>query len=571
MDYSLLIDLTLILFGGTLGGVLATKFKQPIVIGYIIAGLVLGSVIPHFRGESELITIVAEIGVSLLLFTLGLEFSLNRLKSVGKPGVLGAIFQILLVILIFAGILPFILGIEFNVALYLGGIFALSSTAVVAKLLSDKGELDSSQGDLIMAWLIVQDIAVVPLTLILPKIAGSGSFELLPLLLSLVKSLIAIYLLLILGKRTVPFIFKKLALFDNRELLLVSAFMFCIAVSVLGHFLGLSFAVGAFLAGLLLSTSAVNHEVFTEIRPLRDLFSSVFFVSLGFLISLGILYNYFLVALLIALLVIVIKVLVILVLVIFFNYHSKLAFLTSIALFQIGEFSFILAKLGFDVGILPKPIFQVVIASSIITILLSPVAYNLAPSIYKNFRNFVKEYIPFLYNLIFNLADSDAKMPRARKVKLKDHMILVGYGRVGSYIGKVLSLTDISYVVIDLHYRTLADLRKRGVPSVYGDAINKDILKLANISDAKGVIIAVPDVITTELILNSIRSINPSASVIVRAHRPEDIARLAIRGVKHIIEPEFEAALSLIRSAFKDTKSSKLNKIIKNIRKEKRY
>lgn len=571
MDYSLLIDLALILFGGTVGGILATKFKQPLVLGYIVSGLFLGSLIPHFRGESDITTIIAEIGVSLLLFTLGLEFSINRLKSVGKPGVLGAIFQILLVILIFTGILPFILDIEFNVALYLGGIFALSSTAVVAKMLSDKGDLDSSHGDLIMAWLIVQDIAVVPLTLILPQIASSGGFDLVPLLLSMAKSLVAIYLLLILGKKTVPYLFKKLALFDNRELLLVSAFMFCLVVSILANFIGLSFAVGAFLAGLLLSTSAVNHEVFTEIRPLRDMFSSVFFVSLGFLISLGVLYKYFFIALFLALLVLFVKFLVVLVLVIFFNYHSKLAFLTSIALFQIGEFSFILAKVGFDADIIPKSIFQVVIASSIITILLSPVAYNFAPRVYKNFRNFVKQYVPFLYNSIFNIADSDAKMPRPRKVQLKDHMILVGYGRVGGYIGKVLSQTNISYVVIDLHYRTLSELRKRGIPSIYGDAINRDILMLANISDAKGVIIAIPDIVTNELILNNIRSLNPNAQVIIRAHRPEDIARLSIRGVKNIIEPEFEAALVIAKRILRSANVPSTSKIINKVRKEQKY
>jgi len=368
-------------------------------------------------------------------------------------------------------------------------------------------------------------------------------------------------------------LFKRLALFDNRELLLVSAFMFCIGVSLVASFLGLSFAIGAFLAGLLLSTSAVNHEVFTEIRPLKDLFSSVFFVSLGFLISLGVLFHYFFIALMLALLVMIIKVLVILVLVIFFNYHSKLAFLTAVALFQIGEFSFILAKVGLEANILSTEIFQLVIASSILTILLTPVAYNYAPSVYKGFRNFVKQYVPKFYDLIFNIADSDAKMPRPRRSKLKNHMILVGYGRVGSYIGKVLSLTAIPYVVIDLHFRTLQDLRKRGVFSIYGDAINKDILKLANISQAKGVIIAVPDIVTNELILNNIRSLNPSAEVIVRAHRPEDIAKLTIRGVKHIIEPEFEASMQIGEKVLKffGTERKEINALLRKTREDRKY
>src|SRR3989344_2489272 len=545
MDFNLLIELTLILVWALLGGLVFFKLGQPIVIGYIFAGLLLGSFFPSFKSETPFVSLIAEIGVALLLFTIGLEFSLDRLKKVGKPGILGAVLQILIVVAIFALLLPQIFGFSYKTALFLGAIASLSSTALVSKMLSEKGELESSYGDLILAWLIVQDLAVVPLMLILPVLTQEKNIEVVPILLSIIKAAITMYLIFMLGKKGIPFIFKKLALFDNRELLLVSAFLFCIGLATISEFIGLSFSIGAFLAGMLLSTSVVNHEVFTEIRPLRDLFSSIFFVSLGYLISFStILENVWLI-LLVSALVIVFKVIVVLFLVLFFNYHSKLAFVSSLALFQIGEFSFILAKLGFDKGILNLSVYQIAISSSLITLILTPFIFSKATVIYKFFRNFVKRYVPHLYRFLFKILDSDAKMPRPRKLKIKDHIVLVGYGRVGKYIGRILDLTGNDYVIIDLHYKTISDLRRRGVHSIYGDAINEDVLSLAQIAKAKGIVIAVPDVVTSELVLKSSRRMNSGIIVIARAHREEDIARLSIRGVKDIIEPEFEASLEM--------------------------
>ena len=573
MDFNLLIELTLILVGALLGGLVFFKLGQPIVIGYIFAGLLLGSFFPNFKSEAPFVSLIAEIGVALLLFTIGLEFSLDRLKKVGKPGILGAVLQILIVVAIFALLLPQIFGFSYKTALFLGAIASLSSTALVSKMLSEKGELESSYGDLILAWLIVQDLAVVPLMLILPVLTQEKNIEVVPILLSIIKAAITMYLIFMLGKKGIPFIFKKLALFDNRELLLVSAFLFCIGLATISEFIGLSFSIGAFLAGMLLSTSVVNHEVFTEIRPLRDLFSSIFFVSLGYLISFStILENVWLI-LLVSALVIVFKVIVVLFLVLFFNYHSKLAFVSSLALFQIGEFSFILAKLGFDKGILNLSVYQIAISSSLITLILTPFIFSKATVIYKFFRNFVKKYVPHFYRFLFKILDSDAKMPRPRKLKIKDHIVLVGYGRVGKYIGRILDLTGNDYVIIDLHYKTISDLRRRGVHSIYGDAINEDVLSLAQIAKAKGIVIAVPDVVTSELVLKSSRRMNPGIKVIARAHREEDIARLSIRGVKDIIEPEFEASLEMGERILKilNHKSHDIASFITKVRDERRY
>jgi CPA2 family monovalent cation:H+ antiporter-2 len=572
MDTALVIELSLILLGAFVGGVIAAKLRQPLVVGYILAGLILGAFIPSVRDSSEAVYILAEIGVALLLFTLGLEFSIDRLKKVGKPAVLGALIQLFAVIIIMAGIL-YAFKMPLNVAVFIGAVVSLSSTAVAAKILSEKGELDSSHGELIMAWLVVQDIAVVPIMIILPVLTTGGAFELIPFLLSVAKVLIALYLIFILGRKTVPYVFKKLALYDNRELLLVSAFLFCISVAIFASYFGLSFAVGAFLAGVLLSTTAVNHEVFTEIRPLRDVFASIFFVSLGFLINVAGVFTILGLALAIAFTIIMVKLVVIFCIAVFFNYHSKIAFLTAFALFEIGEFGFILAKVGFDSKILDQHIYQSLILASILTLVFTPLLYNFSPKMYTLFKRYSKSYAHIIYSFIFTKLDSDAKMPRPRTLKLKDHVIIVGYGRVGRYITSLLDKSSVSYCVVDVHYKTLQDLRKRGVISIYGDAVNKDVLNVAGIKDAKGIIIATPDYVTNELILQNTRNANPGVAVVVRAHREEDIAKLTVRGVKNIIEPEFEAGVEMARKILKmfEFPGKEIRSYVNLARKERRY
>lgn len=575
LETALLIKLSLILLAAVVGGFLAFKYKQPVVIGYILAGLALGTVFPFFSGDYDLdiVTLIAEIGVALLLFTIGLEFSMSRLKKVGKPGILGSILQVVFTIVIFTLLLTVVFNFDIKISLFLGAVFSLSSTAVVAKILSEKNALETGHGDLTMAWLIVQDLAVIPMLLLLPIVTSSEAFNIVSIIFSITKAFLFIYLVLLLGRKTIPFLFKRLALYDNRELLLISAFLLCIFIATLAHIAGISFAIGAFLAGILVSSSAVNHKVFAEIRPLRDVFSSVFFVSLGFLISAQTLFANLLVSLSLALLVILVKILLVFLLILVFNYHSKIAFLTSFAIFQIGEFSFILAQVGYSSGVLSLQIYQVVISASIITLIITPFLFNNANYYYKWFKDFTYKYLPKIYNFIFVDLDSDAKMPRPRRVKMKDHIILIGYGRVGGYIGKILDLAGIPYVVVDMYYKTLYDLRKKGVISIYGDATNEDVLVAAGAEKARAAVIATPDIVTNELVLKNLRKVNPSLFVVARAHRIEDIASLSIRGVKHIVEPEYEAGIRIAENLLRhfDTQGKEIRKMLNEVRKNWRF
>lgn len=571
MDYKLIIELSFILFGALVGGIVASKLKQPLVIGYIIAGLILGTFLPKLLGPSnESIFTLSEVGVALLLFTLGLEFSLDRIKKVGKNAVIGAILQIIIVIAVFTFIFYFAFNFNLNVALFLSSIISLSSTAVVAKILSEGSSSESSHGDLILSWLVVQDIAVIPLMLLIPVVSDFSNFDPAQIFLNVIKSGVSIYLVLILGKKTIPYLFKKLALYNNRELMLVAAFLFCLSVGALANLLGISFAVGAFLAGVLLSSSAFNHEVFTEIRPLRDVFSSIFFVSLGFLVDIQGVLNNFVFVLVLTLLIFLIKFLVVFIILVRLNYHSKISFYSAIALFQIGEFGFLLAKIGINKNIISSNDYQLIILSSITTLVLTPILYNFSTYFYKKIKILLNKYFPYLHRLLFIVADSDAKLPMPRRLKVQNHLILVGYGRVGKYIAKILDLSQINYVVIDLHYKTLQSLRKKGVLSVYGDAVNSEVLLVAGAQNAKGVIIATPDIISNELIVQNLRSINPGISIVARAHRDEDIAKLAVRGIKHIIEPEFEAGVEMGKRMLKafDVSSKNIKYFVTQVRKE---
>nr|MBP7859879.1 NAD-binding protein [Patescibacteria group bacterium] len=290
---------------------------------------------------------------------------------------------------------------------------------------------------------------------------------------------------------------------------------------------------------------AVNHEVFTEIRPLRDVFASVFFVTLGFQFPYDSFLKIIIPILALSAFVIVVKILVVFIVSIVLNYHSKIAFYSAFALFEVGEFSFVLGKMGTDSKILSPDVHQILIFTTIFTLVISPFVFELAPSFYEKFKKYSHKFFPFLYNLIFVKADSDAKMPRPRKLTLKNHVVLVGYGRVGKFISKLLEISKIDFVVIDMHYKILYSLRKRGFKSIYGDAVNREILEIANLKEAKSIIIATPDIVANELIIQNVREINPSCLILVRAHKEEDIARLAVRGIKHIIEPEFEAGVEM--------------------------
>jgi CPA2 family monovalent cation:H+ antiporter-2 len=534
--------LFLILLAGFLGGFIAKRLRQPLILGYILAGIVVGALALPVVSNEEAVKTLAEIGVALLMFTLGIEFSLTRLKRVREIALWGGLIQILLTILLGLFIFPR-LGFDFYASLFMAAAFSLSSTAVVTKLLSEKGELDSLPGEIMVGWLLIQDLAVLPMLAILPQVAVLETSQFWRILLSVGESAILLVLVIILGKGVINKILDRIASVGSRELLLLSVVTLCLAAAFGTHSLGLSFALGAFLAGLMVAESSQNHAIFSEIRPLRDIFVIIFFVSLGMIVPPSFILTNLLVILTLVAIILLIKFIIVLGLVFYLGYHTKTAFLVAVGLVQVGEFSFVLARTGINQGVIGEEIYNFIIAVALVTIVLTPLLFEVAPRIYQKVRSLTGRKFPKLYSLIFTRFDH---RQGEEGLPLENHVIICGYGRVGGWLGRALEMVSIPFVVVDYNFKIVADLKKKGVPVVYGDPGDIDVLSAAQAKKAKSVIIAIPDRHTQELVISHCQTLNPQLAIICRTHYEEDQPRLKALGVKAIIQPEFEASLSMI-------------------------
>lgn len=540
-DFLLVAWVAIILGAAFLGGFLAKKIKQPAVLGYLLAGIFIGGGALKLLPDKGLVSFLAEIGVALLMFTLGLELSFFRLRRVGEVAFWGGIVQILLVIIV--SILIFSkFGFDFYSSLFLGCALSLSSTAIVVKLLSERGEINTLPGEIMLGWLLVQDLAVLPMMVILPAIASSGaSFGL--LVVSVLKAAGFLLVVLFAGKQLVPIFISKVADLGSRELLLLSVVAFCLLTAIITSYLGLSIALGAFLAGLLIAETAESHAIFSEIRPLRDLFSIIFFVSLGMFLRPEYLLFNILPILAASFLVIILKFLIVTILVFYLGYHTKTAIIVGLGLVQVGEFAFVLSRMGFGLNLIDENTYSLILSVAMITILVTPWFIQGAPKFYLWTRRMSQRRLPRLYYLLFTRYDHRQAV---EELPLNDHVVICGHGRVGSWLGRALELLEIPYIVIDYNHRIISELKGRGVNALYGDPADIDVLDYAKVNKAKIVVVAIPDQATQEVVVTNCQTLNPGVKIICRAHQKEAQSRLSALGVTSVIQPEFEASLSII-------------------------
>lgn len=538
-------DLIIILLTAFVGGVIFRKFKLPILLGYLVAGTIIASFFTNFASRNGPIGNIAEVGVALLLFSIGLEFSLAKLKNLGEVIILGSLVQIFLCILIFIVVFS-LFGIDFYSALFLGSTFSLSSTALVLKILSDRGELETLYGEMASGWLFMQDIYTLPIIILLPTISlltrgpGAGTGPFITFFRSLFVALASFFFIIILGKKIVPKIIEKIADFKSRELLLIGAVLLCLLFAYIFEYFGLSFALGAFIAGLLLSSSSTNHGIFAEIRPLRDLFSTVFFVSLGFMVSPAFIISHASSILLFSMLVIFFKFLISLILVLALGYHSKTAFLVGFSLISVGEFAFILALIGVNSNLISQEIYMTILSVSFITLVVSLPFMAKGEKIYYQIKHLLSRF--HFGKKLFNVFD---KSEAGDSGILENHVVVLGHGRVGKYICHALSLSQIPYIVIDYNHKLIKNLRQQGIKVIYGDPAEIDVLHFASVKNAKVVILAYADRHTQETVVANILTLNAKVKLIARAHFEEDRKLLKSLGVDAVIQPEFEAAISM--------------------------
>ncbi len=539
-DFILIGWLGIVLAMAFLGGFLAKKAKQTPVVGYLLVGIFISLITSKFFPVKDLLSFLAEIGVALLMFTLGLELSLDYLKRVKVVAIWGGLVQILLIITLSLFILPFF-GFDFYSSLFMGAAFSLSSTAIVVKILSEKGSIDTLPGEIMLGWLLVQDLAVLPMVVILPAIGSSeGSIGF--LFLDILKVLAILVAVFFLARKLVPRFIGWVSNFGSRELLLIAVFSMCLLTAIFTSALGLSLALGAFLAGLVISKTSENHAIFSEIRPLRDIFSIVFFVSLGMFLNPYFLAANILTILLISLLIVFLKLVIVMGLVLYLGYHAKTSVLVGMGLIQVGEFAFVLSRLGLGKGLINDNVYSVILSVALLTILITPWFIAAAPRFYFFLQKTSKRF-PRVYDHLFAKAD---RFHQEEGLELEDHVVICGHGRVGSWLARALQLLEIPYVVIDYNHQIISDLKKRGVKALYGDPADIDVLEYAQVRKAKIVVMAIPDQATQEIVIVNCQTLNPKIKFVSRIHQKEAFSRLRTLGVTCFIQPEFEASLSII-------------------------
>ncbi len=542
-EISLVYEIIIIFIAGFIGGYIAVKFKQPVILGYLVAGALLG--IPFFRERFPLNNSaeIAEAGAGLLLFAVGVEFSIDKLEKVKKVVFMGAILQIILTVLISYFLFQLFKFSSFE-AFFIGSTISLSSTAIVIKLLEDRHELETKSGNIMLGWLIIQDMAVVLIVIMLQNVAQGSSASIGGIIGAVVKSAILIALTLILGKTVVPVVFKSVAKLKSREVLLITAFILPLILALIADKLGLSFTLGAFLAGIMISESFVNHEIFSEIRPVRDIFTLIFFITIGSLFSLSYFFGHIFQIVFLTLFIITLKVLIILFITIFINkIHPKLAFKIAFGIAQIGEFAFLISKIMNDKKYISNDLNSLLISVTIISFILSPFLLAKSQYFYDKVKDFLQKVNPKLHRIMFlNNKTSDVDQP-----ELSHHIVICGYGHVGSYVGEALLKLKIPFIAIDIDSEKVETLREQGVKIIYGDATNKEILDSADAERANTVVVALPKSEDVHLIGRIVKEMNPKAKVLARSNEEKPREGLT-SSVDTMVDPEFEAALSIVHS-----------------------
>jgi CPA2 family monovalent cation:H+ antiporter-2 len=527
-------DLALILVAALLGGLVARQLGLPLILGYILAGVVVG---PNTGGPTVSsvhdIELLAEIGVALLLFAIGLHFSLDELAPVRRVALLGTAAQMALTI-VFGYALGRLLGFGWQEAVWFGALLSLSSTAVVLKSLSEQGVVGTLSSRVILGMLVAQDLAVAPLIILLPELGNIGA-GLSDLGVAAVEATLFVVVMVVFGRRVLPWLMARVAAWNSRELFLISVVAIGLGVGYATYLFGLSFAFGAFVAGLVLSQSDYSHQALADVEPLRDVFAMLFFVSVGMLLDPAFLLENAGTVALVVLLVFAVKGLIFAGTVRAFGYGNIIPFAVGLGLFQVGEFSFVIARVGLGAEAISQRSYSIMLTTAVITMALTPFAMRLAPLVYGRWR----ERFPMETMSTFNLPE----------MGLRDHVVIAGYGRVGSFVARLLARLEQPFVVVDSNPGPGDRARGAGYPVVYGDAGAEPVLEAAGVRRARLVIVTVPNPVGARLVVTRVRSLNPNVHVVARTTTVEQLEELGRLGVYEAVHPESEAGLELGRQA----------------------
>jgi monovalent cation:H+ antiporter-2, CPA2 family len=526
------------------------RIRIPSIVGFLIAGMIIGPSGFKLIADIQTIEMLATFGVVLLLFTIGLELSIERLLQIGKVLLITGSLQVGLTLVLFM-VLLHVTGMPITQALFLGMLGAGSSTAVVLKYLSDSKEVDSQHGRLATGITLFQDLAGVPMMLLIPVLATTGDDVTSGYVIRTIGisfgSVVVIYLV---ARYLMPKIVYYLAAAGIREGFNIGIMLLLFGTAYLTDIAGVSLALGAFITGIILSESEFNRQVFADAIPLRDIFNSLFFISIGLLLDLEFVIANVGLFVLIVIAIIVIKSIIIIVPLLVFRYPFRTALIAGLLLGQIGEFSFVIALVGLDYGIIDPELYNSFLAASIFTLVLVPVLAYFFPRIIDTFSSSFRETV--------------IEPTRPIDTVIKHHVIIVGYGLNGQNLARVLKDSGIPYVIIDLDPETVSLLRRKDEIVIFGDVAKPEILEQASISTAQCIVFAMADIHATRLGLILAKKSNPSIFAVVRLRELDDIDEFTNLGADEIIPEEFETSLQIFSKVL-ETYHIPLNIIMKQI------
>ena len=527
-------DLILLVVSAFFSGLLMQRLGQPLILGYILTGIAFGPYTGGFALTSvHEIELLAEIGVALLLFALGLEFSLKDLKPVKKIALIGTPIQILLTIAMGFGIGQW-MGWDAKTSLWLGALVSLSSTMVLLKTLMNQGWLGTLSSKVMVGILIVQDLAVVPLIVLLP-ILNNPELGWVSLQIAILKTVLFLAGMILFGTRLLPWIMRHISHLGSRELFLLAITAIGLGVGYLTYLVGLSFAFGAFVAGMVLSESDYGHQALSDIIPVRDLFGLLFFASVGMLLNPAFLLDHWQQVFILVLIVSLGKGLILALLARIFKYGNVVPLAVGLGLFQVGEFSFVLAQVGVSTNSISHEVYSLVLTTAIITMFLTPLISGQTARLYALRKRWFKHE-----------ALDSINFPKSG---FRNHVIIMGGGRVGFRIAQVLKRLNVPMLIIELDQLRVDRAKHADIPVIYGDASHEVVLEAATASLARLLIITSPEVVIAQTIVQRVRKVNAEIQVVARAPGVEFLEEFKKLNISEVVIPEFEAGLEMARKA----------------------
>lgn len=527
----LLVHLVTALGAALIGAAIALRLRQPLIIGYVLAGVAIGPFTPGIIGNTEAIAELAEVGIIFLMFVIGVQLSLRELIRASRIAILGGLLQVAVMI----G-LGYVVGRAFGwspLASYtFGAVISNSSSTVLGKIFSDRGELDSRHAKLALAWSSVQDISTVVLVAVLAFLAPNDR-AVGPLV---GKAALFFVVLMPLAFWALPWLLRRATALRNREFFALAVITLALAMAGGASLLGVSLALGAFLTGIVVGESDLAHRILGDVRPLRDVFSGVFFVSIGMLLDPRFLLESWPLVLVTVALIVIVKGAVTTVIARWLGSPLRVAVLMGAGLAQSAEFSFLLARIGLEEGALTRQIFNLLLSATIVTILLAPWVNSMAPAALR----WVQRHQPSAA-----LGEADVVAPPA----LERHAIVCGYGRVGSIVCTLLEQHQKPFVVIEEDLRIVEGLRARGITALFGDAGMPNVLDRAQLATAHLLILCVPEQMAVRTALEHARDVSKAATILARTHTYEDRTFLQEKGAHEAVVGEMELALELGRRA----------------------